>query len=207
MFTLFNKEIKFTNVEQRLHNSLLSTSCGPQLDEMSQTKKWIQQQLQHSQQLWSSQICLQLERSCRTAISHRRFLVTPQWQRSILKQIPIKAQNIQTLLASVHLWNDQTFGILADMTQKLQQLWYSIALMRKLRMSMWGLCSIGFYKHQHRLEHRLHWFPRFWHYYWHTTEIYTHKKKNVDVKKKLNDAHKLILLTISSTVILAALQR
>lgn len=46
----------------------------------------------------------------------------------VSKQIQIRAKNIQTLLASVHLWNDQTFDLLADMTKELQQLLYNIGI-------------------------------------------------------------------------------
>ena len=41
----------------------------------------------------------------------------------------------------------------------------TLALMRKLRMSMCRLYSLKFCRHQHRL----HWFPCFWHYYWYLT--------------------------------------
>ena len=60
----------------------------------------------------------------------------------MLKQIPIKAKNIQTLLASVHLWNDQTFGLLADMTQELQQLWYNIGIDEEIEdVNVWIVFS------------------------------------------------------------------
>ena len=37
----------------------------------------------------------------------------------VSKEIQIRAKNIQTLLASVHLGNNQTFGLLAGMTLRL----------------------------------------------------------------------------------------
>jgi hypothetical protein len=45
-----------------------------------------------------------------------------------LKQIQITARNIQTLLSSVHLGNNQTIDLLASMTQELHQLLYNIGI-------------------------------------------------------------------------------
>ena len=42
----------------------------------------------------------------------------------------------------MHLWNDQTFGLLADMTQELQQLCYNIGIDEEIEdVNVWIVLS------------------------------------------------------------------